>query len=110
VRDPGHDQGFPSVPEDCALEFFERLVRMSRSDDASLILPLLLQTFHQERIRFFTTSAIGFYVDPQTGSFDPDDYQNHIPGKPDRIRGGVYPMNVVEPVLWLGRNVARAAP
>jgi hypothetical protein len=108
TRNPDGEQ-LPEVPEGYAQGFFERLIRMSSSDDASLIPPLLRQTFAADRIRFFVTSAIGFYVDPRLGVFDPDDYQNHIPGKPDRIRGGIYPINVVEPVLWLGRNVARAA-
>jgi hypothetical protein len=100
---------FPRVPEEYAPEFFDRLIRLSKSDNAGLILPLLYQTFRRDRIRFFVTSAIGFYVDQSLGVFDPDDYQNHIPGTPDRIRGGIYPINVVEPVLWLGRNVARTA-
>jgi hypothetical protein len=108
VREP-EGQQFPYVPEEYVQEFLSRLIKTSRSDDASLILPLLRQTFHEDRVRFFVTSAIGFYVDPSLGTFDPDDYQNHIPGKPDRIRGGIYPINVVEPVLWLGRNVARTA-
>jgi hypothetical protein len=107
-RNP-EEQQFPRVPEEYAQEFLAHLIKMSRSDDASLILPLLRQTFHEDRIRFFVTSAIGFYVDSPVGVFDPDDYQNHVPGKPDRIRGGVYPINVVEPVLWLGRIVAKAA-
>jgi hypothetical protein len=81
---------------------------------ASLILPMLRQTFHEDRIRFFVTSSIGFYVNSPGGVFDPDDYQNHIPGNtakpgnPDLIRGGVYPINVIEPMLWLGRTVALA--
>jgi len=103
------ETGAPYVPGEYALEFFERLITRSRSDDASMIMPLLRQTFHEDRIRFFVTSAIGFYIDPAIREFDPADYQNHIPGKPARIRGGVYPINVIEPVLWLGRIVARMA-
>jgi hypothetical protein len=102
--------GAPYVPGEYAQEFFERLITRSRSDDASMILPLLRQTFHEDRIRFFVTSAIGFYIDPAIREFDPADYQNHIPGKPARIRGGVYPINVIEPVLWLGRIVGRMTP
>lgn len=100
---------FPRVPAEDAEPFFNRLVKLSRSDNAELILPMLQQTFRQERVRFFVTSAIGFYLDPMIGVFDPDDYQNHIPGELDRIRGAIYPINVIEPVLWLGRNVARTA-
>jgi hypothetical protein len=102
-------QRFPHIPERYAEQFLERLISLSRSDDASLILPMLKRTFHEDRIRFFVTSAIGFYVDSPGGMFDSDDYQNHIPSKPrDRIRGGIYPINVVEPVLWLGKLVAKA--
>jgi hypothetical protein len=108
MRDP-EGQQFPHVPERYAEEFLRNLIKMSRADGASLILPLLRQTFHEDRIRFFVTSAIGFYVRSPGGLFDPEDYQNHIDGKPDRIRGGVYPINVVEPVLWLGKIVAKAA-
>jgi hypothetical protein len=103
---------FPKVPGEYAREFFTRLCRLSRTDNAELVLPLLEQTFRKERIRFFVTSAIGFYVDQQLGVFDPEDYQNHIPKSGDekaRIRGAVHPINVVEPILWLGRNVARTA-
>jgi hypothetical protein len=105
---------FPKVPEEYAAEFFERLARRSRSDSAELILPLLQQTFREDRIRFFVTSAIGFYVAPSIGVFDRSDFQNHIPGDegngiPNRIRGAIYPINVIEPVLWLGRSVARTA-
>jgi hypothetical protein len=108
ARDP-QGQRFPHVPERYAEEFLDSLITMSKSDDASLILPMLKQTFHEDRIRFFVTSAIGFYVERPGGVFDPHDYQNHVPGKPDRIRGGIYPINVVEPVLWLGRIMAKAA-
>lgn len=102
-------QEFPRIHEEYAQEFFERLILLSRSDNASLIRPLLQQTFHEERVRFFVTSAIGFYVDPWDRVFDPDDYQNHvtIPGEKGRIRGGIYPINVLEPVLWLSRNMSR---
>jgi hypothetical protein len=103
------EPNFPQVPDEHAKEFFMRLVRVSRSDNASLILPLLEQSFHHERVRFFVTSAIGFYVDPNVGTFDLQDYQNHIPGKPDHIRGEVRPINVLEPVLWLCRNIAATA-
>jgi len=106
---PGAEE-FPRVPDRDAEAFFSRLVRLSPSDNAGLILPMLHQTFHKERVRFFVTSAIGFYLNPTLGVFDPDDYQNHIPQvgpEPARIRGAIYPINVIEPILWLGENVAR---
>jgi hypothetical protein len=103
---------FPRVPDGDAEAFFGRLVRLSRSDNAALILPMLHQTFREDRVRFFVTSAICFYLNPALTVFDPDDYQNHIPPvgpEPARIRGAIYPINVIEPVLWLGENVAGTA-
>lgn len=103
---------FPMVLDEDAREFFVRLCRLSRTDTAELLLPLLEQMFYKDRIRFYVTSAIGFYVDQYLGVFDQEDYQNHIPesgDEPNRIRGAIRPINVVEPILWLGRNVARTA-
>jgi hypothetical protein len=103
----------PQVPDDFALELFQRLVRLSKGNNAEFVLPMLRQTFREERIKFFVTSAIGFYIDPDYEVFDADDYQNHISSEVtrerDHIRGGIYPINVIEPVLWLARNVLRAA-
>ncbi len=102
---------FPRVPDEDGRKFFERLARLSKSESADLVLPLLEQTFNETRIKFFVTSSIGFFVDSGYGVFDPDDYQNHIPRETtddlDYIRGGIYPINIVEPVLWLGRNVGK---
>jgi hypothetical protein len=102
----------PRVPDEYALEFLERLSKLSKGNNADFFLPMLRQTFHEERIKFFVTSAIGPYIDPDYNVFDPDDYQNHISrevtGDRDRVRGGIYPINVIEPVLWLARNVLKA--
>jgi hypothetical protein len=100
--------GFPRVEESDARGFFAALCNESEGDDSDLLPELLERTFYPDRIRYFATSAIGFYVDPQTGKFDPTDFQNHLPpmaGKPPRIRGQIYPINVVEPVLWLCRMI-----
>jgi hypothetical protein len=102
--------GFPRVADEDAREFFAQLCNVSRSGNADLVLNLLEQHFRADRIKYFITSAIGFYVDPRAGRFDPDDYQNRVqpdPAKPEaRIRGSIYPINVVEPVLWLGEKLA----
>lgn len=103
----------PRVPDEYALELFERLARLSKGYTADFFLPMLRQTFQKDRIKFFVTSAIGFYIDPDYGVFDPEDYQNHVTSEViderDQIRGGIYPINVIEPVLWLARNVMRTA-
>jgi len=108
--DPPH---FPRVPEADAREFFAKLCRLSKTQTAHRVLPLLEQTFDRSKIRYFVSSAIGFYVDPFTGVFDLRDYQQHIPRTtPDddpRIRGDIRSINVVEPIIWLGRQLARTA-
>jgi hypothetical protein len=103
--------GFPRVPESDARDFFARLCEVSKTNTAHRILPLLEQTFDSRRIRFFVTSAIGFYVDPYSGMFNATDFQQRIePAEPEeypRVRGDVRSINVVEPIVWLGRQVAR---
>ena len=121
--------GFPVVANEDAKELFRELCNVSRSGNGELLLNLLEQNFMAERVKYFVTSAIGFYVDPRKGRFDPDDFQNRVPPEPGeeprhpklgekqepatrseaRIRGSVYPINVVEPMLWLGQKVAAKA-
>jgi hypothetical protein len=109
VRDP-EPPGFPRVANEHAREFFLELSNVSRTGEARLIPKLLERIFHPDRIRYFVTSAIGFYVDPETGTYRPEDFQNHIPGpQGSRIRGSIRPINVVEPLLWLSERMAAQA-
>lgn len=109
VTDP-EPPGFPRVANEHAREFFLELSNASRSGEARLIPNLLERIFHPDRIRYFVTSAIGFYVDPETGTYRPQDFQNHIPGpQGSRIRGSIRPINVMEPLLWLSEQVAAQA-
>jgi hypothetical protein len=101
----------PRVNDDDARHLFRRLCQVSGTGNAEMIINVFEQYFHPERVRYFVTSAIGFYVDPRTGRFDQDDTQNLLedgknPKKP-LIRGPVYPINVVEPVLWLCSSFAQ---
>lgn len=102
---------FPRVMESEAREFFSRVCAVSKTRTARRVLPILEETFEPTRIRYFITSSIGFYVDPLTGTFNPRDYQQHIPGPTEldrgRIRGDVRPINVVEPIIWLGNQLTR---
>jgi hypothetical protein len=110
-HDPDY-HGFPRVPEDEARDFFMRLCEVAKSGDAEMVPNLIEKNFWPDRIKYFVTSAIGFYVDPRTGNFDRADFQNHLPrsaGQQSRIRGPVYPVNVVEPMLWLGKRLTEAA-
>ncbi len=96
---------FPRVDACDARELFGALLKVQPDGDAGLVLNLLEQNFRPERIKYFITSAIGFYVDARTGKFNPKNYQNHLydPDNPrqSRIRGAIHPINVVEPLLWI---------
>lgn len=102
---------FPRVMESDAREFFRRVCVVSKTRTARRVLPILEETFEPARIRYFVTSSIGFYVDQSTGVFNPRDYQQHIPGATEldrgRVRGDVRPINVTEPIIWLGNQLAR---
>ncbi|MFC0041345.1 hypothetical protein [Actinomadura rayongensis] len=107
VADP---LGFPKVEPEDAQELFRTLCEVSATGNAEMVHNTLAQYFRPERVRYFVTSAIGFYVDPLIGAYDRDDYQNLLPeaesSRAVRIRGTVHPINVVEPLLWLGQSLA----
>jgi energy-coupling factor transporter ATP-binding protein EcfA2 len=109
MRDPDDPYGFPRVHEDDARSLLSKLCEASGSGHGDLVLKVLEQHFRADRIKYFVTSAIGFYTNPRTRMFDPDDPQNLLPDekapKRLRIRGPVHPINVVEPVLWLSERL-----
>ncbi|MEW9530432.1 hypothetical protein [Microbispora sp. NPDC049125] len=110
---PDDPYGFPRVSSEDARELFRELCEVSASGNADMVLNALDKFFHRDRIKFFVTSSIGFYVDPRTKSFDWHDYQNLLPedeGEDLRIRGQVHPINVVEPMLWLGERLTAGEP
>jgi hypothetical protein len=101
---PNDPYGFPRVADGDARGFFSMLCSVSKTDTARLAMNILERFFYPERIRYFITSAIGFYVDRRIGVFNVDDYINTIgdgPGKL-KIRGAIHPINVAEPLIWLG--------
>lgn len=108
---------FPRVEGEDARELFTRLCAISGSGNAEMVLNLLEQYFEPERIKYFVTSAIGFYVD-QGGIYDRDDPANLLPidgadservARRSRIRGPVHPINVIEPVFWLISQVMNSS-
>jgi hypothetical protein len=102
--------GFPRVPEDDARVLFEELCKVSVTGSGQMVLRTLENFFRPDRIRFFVTSAVGFHINDRTGRFDPEDPQNLLPDvngtHQTRVRGPVWPVNVVEPLLWLSEQVA----
>ncbi len=98
---------FPRVHDDEAERFTREMLAGSRVSDVELVLGALRQYFYPERIRYFVTSAVGFFVG-SSGEFREDDFQNVAPVEEGRygIRGQLHPINVAEPLLWLGERIA----
>lgn len=109
--DPGHPHGFPRIEDDEGVRrLLSELALVSASRTAELVVRSLDQYFHADRVRFFASSSIGFYVDPIRNAVDWDDPQNLKPdpdsgGKRSVVRGPVFPINVIEPVLWLMERI-----
>jgi hypothetical protein len=89
-----------------AADFLRRLCRLSPGGTGELAISALENHFWPERIKVFVTSAIGFHVNQLTSEFDHNDRANYYPDAADpritRIRGAIFPINVAEPLLWLG--------
>jgi hypothetical protein len=105
---------FPRVDDSDARRLLTSLCSVSSSGNSDLMLNSLDQHFYADRVKFFVTSAVGFYVNPSTNKFDRDDPQNLVKDTAgftrstnSRIRGPIHPINIVEPVLWLGGQKSR---
>jgi energy-coupling factor transporter ATP-binding protein EcfA2 len=107
---PDHDSrwGFPRVHEADARKLFRALGQISRSGDGEAVPRLFERFFRPERINYYVTSAVGFMVNKRTRRFDPRDTANVYRTASDAplVRGPVHPINVVEPVLWIIRQLA----
>ncbi|GAA1592465.1 hypothetical protein GCM10009678_88350 [Actinomadura kijaniata] len=103
-------QMLPRVREDSAGHFFQELCRDSKVGNADLVLSSIQKYFHPDRVRYFATSAVGFYLG-ESDRFTEQDNINVVktPTGEVEIRGKVWPINVVEPVLWLGQRLPRIA-
>jgi hypothetical protein len=96
---------FPRIHSGDAMEFYRELGRSVGDGEADLICNALRHHFRPERVQFFVTSAIGFYCD---GTRFREDDRDNICQEGDgtnTIRGPIYPINVLEPIVWLGRNI-----
>jgi energy-coupling factor transporter ATP-binding protein EcfA2 len=104
-----HDPlGFPRVHDSDARALMHSLCQVSRNGTGEVIPRLLEQYFHQDRISYFVTSAVGFMLNKRTRAFDIQDTENvyRIESGESLVRGPVNPINVVEPILWLVRQIA----
>lgn len=105
AKDPQDQYGFPRVPDDQARAFFEELCANSPNGNASLIRHCISRYFRQDRVKYFAISSIGFYLDP-SGEFNIEDCYNIVRDQNEygarlRIKGDLYPINILEPLLWL---------
>jgi hypothetical protein len=114
--DPSDPYQFPRVEGADARLLFSSLCASSGNGNGDLMLNALEQYFREDRIKFFVTSSVGFYVNPYTNRFDRDNPQNvvknksgHVVADQSRIRGPLHPINIVEPVLWLGERSSHVA-
>ncbi len=99
----------PRVSEGDAREFITKF--FSTSSYGQTMIPLLESYGNPDRIKYYVTSAIGFYVNPRTRWADEGDLANVISGDgPLAVRGSLYPINVAEPVLWLCRQLMQEKP
>ena len=110
TTDPDDACGFPRVRDRDARQVFARLC----NGNGQALLDTIDGAFHEDRVRYFVTSAIGFHVNPETGRFDAGDPENSVrastgPGPGGQENEGpvsLNPINVVEPVLWLAGQIA----
>lgn len=99
--------GFPRVEGEDRRELFRELCAVRSPANAQFITSTLERYFRADQISYFVTSAVGFHVNERTELYDPDDFSNldDPASGPTRIRGPVYPIQVLEPVLWLSERL-----
>jgi hypothetical protein len=97
----------PRVHPDNAEQFMRHLFQGLPASDIDLVAGGLRQYFYPDRIRYFIGSSVGFFVGP-SGYFQEDDYRNVAQDETGKsvIRGAVRPVNVAEPLMWLGERMA----
>ncbi len=108
IPDDNSKWGFPKVHETDAQALFHALGVTSKSGNGEAVPRLLERYFYPERISYYVTSAVGFMVNKRTRRFDPYDTENiytTTEGQP-LVRGPVHPINVIEPVLRIARQLS----
>lgn len=90
----------PFVPNHLASVFFKSLCEDPATNTDLVELGLRA---HFSTIEYFVTSAVGFYTNGRRFQlYDSHNVERVGPGPEGlRIRGGVHPINVFEPLLWL---------
>jgi len=105
--------GLPRVPNHRAEEFFDwicgRIEQQAIDAGTAQLRDLIRSTFIEDRVRYFCSSSVGFYVGA-SGEVDLNDFQNFdLVNGEWRIRGKVRPVNVLEPLVAIERRVRSGA-
>ena len=110
IPDDTSPWGFPRVHETDAQQLFHALGPISKSGNGEALPRLFERYFYPERISYYVTSAVGFMVNKRTRRFDQRDTENvyRTASGQALVRGPVHPINVVEPVLWIARQLPPA--
>jgi len=100
----------PRIHPNDAERFMLHLFQGLPASDIDLVIGGLRQYFYTDRIKYFISSSVGFYVEPAE-QFREDDYKNVAQTDDGEfvIRGAVRPINVAEPLVWLGQRLAAGA-
>jgi hypothetical protein len=105
--------GLPRVPAHRGEEFFnwicDQVTHQAVDGGVNALRALLRDTFVEDRIRYYSTSSIGFHTGPG-GEVDLNDFQNFdIVNSVVRLRGALRPVNVLEPLIQLERKIRTGA-
>ena len=109
----GDAKGTLRVPDRLAAEFFEFICKDTGQANGLHLLEAVRNNFRPRSVRYFVTSAVGFSAasagDMTGGPIlrrDPN-IQGSGQGGPQQVREQARPINVLEPLLYLVRNVRR---
>ncbi|QXJ21212.1 hypothetical protein AGRA3207_002044 [Actinomadura graeca] len=108
TADPDDPHLFPRVREDKAEDLFRELGNLSPTRSALMVHNAINAAFLPDRVCYFATSSVGFYLARTSSRFRAANFQNVVPHPTQEreytIRGDIHPINVLEPLLWLGEK------
>lgn len=109
VRQDEDPQRLPRIPQDRAAAYFAWVCDRLLGGNTALVRQALSTYFHDDRINYFGTSAIGFRLN-SGNVFDYRDFRNTEPmeGGGVGLRGMPRPINVLEPLVFLERRIRAA--
>ncbi|XVU22796.1 hypothetical protein ACQPZJ_36825 [Actinoplanes sp. CA-054009] len=108
VRQDQDGQRLPRIPQERSAEYFAWVCERLLGGNTELVRSALSTHFHEDRINYFATSAIGFRLN-SNNIFDFRDFRNteQIDGDTG-LRGMPRPINVLEPLIFLERRIRAA--